>query len=411
MSGENNKKKPGIVSRMFTALLIIILFGAIGFMFYASSHPDVKEKAEALMRGRDKLETAEIRDLSPSYECPVTEEEMGFGIISESDRVYTYFKDVNTDLWLPLDFGRMKLAVGKGILYNQNGVVKEIAKEGMQCWRERKEFMISEAAMKEIEPGEYYLALETWVTEGDGYWYTMFNIRVEDECTYRSSDIGVATCSGRVYFYDKSTDKEGYTFHVYNLGDNRIVEVCLMEFAPFMEKLNFNRKKLDESYYEISEDGASVTLKQEYLQSLLSGPYAYGLELGDGGEINQAQTTSCLCVLDGPYDEPYVEGPERYNVSSGEDYIFTWHLGSASSVDPDTAGLSFMKDGEREAGRVLVFENEGLREDESYVIPAEVLREGYENGFTGFWVEGDYVIMPGFPGAYGGEGFEVIFEP
>ncbi len=52
---------------MLTVLLIIILFGAIGFMFYASSYPDVKEKAETLITGRDKLETAEIRDLSPGY--------------------------------------------------------------------------------------------------------------------------------------------------------------------------------------------------------------------------------------------------------------------------------------------------------------------------------------------------------
>lgn len=98
---------------------------------------------------------------------------------------------------------------------------------------------------------------------------------------------------------------------------------------------------------------------------------------------------TALVLTDGWPDIPDFDGPRTYSLSSGEDYVFTFHMGQAIDMyQSGTSGLFF--DGENgyeknedgSAKYTLLFRTEDIREDETYIIPAEVIREGAERGFN-----------------------------
>lgn len=97
--------------------------------------------------------------------------------------------------------------------------------------------------------------------------------------------------------------------------------------------------ELEEGGYEISPDGCSVTIRADYLSDC--DVYSQPLFLfvrRDGSEFRLDQdneeydSRSILVLKNDETDLPYLEGPETYSLSSGEDCVITYHNGIGQSV-------------------------------------------------------------------------------
>ncbi len=395
-----------VITRIFVA---IISLGAIGFLAIAMFAPEkgkeLEEKLEDLVNQRaERMEVTPVRELSIEYELPLDNdevmfEEYGFEYgfdVNYPDRVYTWFRDLGRDLWLPFYHDDRAAEVGDVILLNRDGVLKHLKKGEYAGNSFSGEAVLYAEALEELPEGDYWAALLIRYQDRPEESYYLFRyIGIYEECTFHTEDYDIATGDGGDLLIDRSTG-EDFTFHLANLGDNVVTDVWKLENMAG----EYTRKHLKEGEeYIVSEDGASVTLTNEYLNSLqdLYG-YWFLFGLGDHSEVSPFEAGSgkylTLFFTDGPIaDPPYIDGPSRYSLSSGEDYVFTLHLGRAIRILEDNSILTIsdedgmeIRDEEGRAIKVFSLHNDDIRADETYVIPASVFQEAAGQGAKNCWL-------------------------
>ena len=197
------------------------------------------------------------------------------------------------------------------------------------------------------------------------------------------------------------------TFHLYNLGENRITQLSTLNRPPLAEA--YSPSPLSEGDYVISEDGHSVTLTEEYLQSrIMRTNYYFRFELGDGTWVDTTPGSEWevyLVPYEGDYDMPYLRGPYTYSASAGGDYVLEFHMGDAVTADFGDAGIDFALPGGIMENRFdLTFDPENIREDGTYVIPASVFQDAIARGCDYYLViQSFYVSSTGWiTAAYSG---------
>ena len=358
------------------------------------------------MRRSEKQETTPARALKPAYAFPLTEEELELGIEwgrMDMERVYTYFKDIGGDLWLPFVMEQYQRDVAEIRVCGPEGMVGRLGKDAFAVDLQRGELRVSAGALSALPEGGYWLAARIEPAGGGG-WYEGYYVSLYDQCAFHSTDTGLATGGNRDLLRFDRGGEAGFTFHLFNLGDNRVVDVWQlaeihgMNLAAGLEEeptRNFSRKRLKPGDFTVSPDGASVTLRPDYLNGLRTlYPYYFLFGLADHAMVDSSALGDGegvgLVLTDGPLaDPPYVKGPAAYSLSSGEDYVFTLHLGQALSVytSEDGSGLWFGQDDGFEDGLGYPFYQADIREDETYAVPAQVLREAAQRGNTCFNVQ------------------------
>lgn len=393
-----------IITRIFVA---VISLAAIGFLVIVMVDPQkgavLQEKLENLVNQRgEAMEVTPVRELSIAYELPLENDEViygeyGFryGLDPEfPDKVYTWFRDLGRDLWLPFYMDDTNhCTLGEAVLLDQEGVVKRLKDGDCSGDSALGEAVIYASALSDVPEGDYWVALLISPDEPEEPdnmpYYVLRYVGIYEECTFHTEDYDISTGNGGQLLVDRSK-KEDFTFHLLNLGDNIVTDVWKLE--NMMGQFTRKHLKAGEEYI-VSEDGASVTLTAEYLDSL-QDLYGYWflfgladhsevshLEVGDGKELT-------IFLTDGPIqDPPYINGADTYSVSSGEDYVFTLHLGRAPKIMENGGGV-YAYDGDwaplvDENGREIrffTFTNGGIGEDETCVIPADVLKDIYERG-------------------------------
>lgn len=247
---------------------------------------------------------------------------------------------------------------------------------------------------------------------------------MRDRCDFHTEDYRI--CPVDTVLFDRSGG-EGFTFHLANLGDNIVTDVWWLQMITTADPYHVPKHLEEGVDYVISEDGASVTLTPEYLDSLtLLYQYHFRFGLGDhsvvsatvDGEPNDVVT---LILTDGPLgDPPVVDGPRSYSLSSGEDYTFTLHLGQALGLWKDGCILRFYdSDGEPmldDAGSErnwFQFETGGIGPDETYTIPASVFREAaaqseLDSAYIGLSIQ---LSSYGWSGYYAWYGYNLEIVP
>ncbi len=398
------------ITRIFIALLSL---AAVGFLAVVMIDPqkgqELQEKLVDLVNQRSELlEVSPVRELSIAYELPFEdydrlyeEYHIEYGLDTNyPDTVYTWFRDLERDLWLPFQNEQLKTTtVGETLLLDQDGVVKRGSAEECPGDSITGEVCIPRSFLEDVPEGDYWVALLAKPDHPqlpyDGPYYILRYLAIYDECDFHTEDYEISNGGGGEVLVDRSTG-EGYTFHLLNLGDNIVTDVWKLENMAG----EFHQKHLKEGEdYILPEDGASVTLTPEYLDSLqdLYGyPFLFGL--GDHSEVctidEDKERYLSIFLTDGPIaDPPFIDGPESYSVSSGEDYVFTLHLGRAINIQEPYCSLTFsQEDGTTyydDFGNIISyyrFLNEEIQEDDTYVIPAEVFQEAAQRGDTSAWL-------------------------
>lgn len=358
------------------------------------------------MRRSEKQETTPARALTPAYAFPLTEEELELGIEwgrMDMERVYTYFQDIGGDLWLPYQLDRNAPPIRGGLLCGPAGVVRQLDAEACAGDPLLGQLRVSAAALGDLPEGDYWLAARVQPPE-QGAWYELYYLSVHAQCAFHTVDVGLATGAngGGDILFDRAGG--GFTFHLFNLGDNRVVDVWQlteihgMNLAAGLEEeptRNFSRKRLKPGDFTVSPDGASVTLRQDYLNGLRTlYPYYFLFGLADHAMVDSSalgEAGVALNLTDGPLaDPPYVDGPKTYSLSSGADYYFTLHMGQALSfyVSEDASGLWFgREEGFEDSLGHILYPTDLQYADETCPVPALVLQEAAARGNTCFNVQ------------------------
>ena len=360
---------------------VLLTIGALGAAVYFASNPDAARHLEEKLNSvydtsAPRLElTSQVQHLEHSY-CfpedtvyPALPRESGAAQQYE-DILFTWFRDVDGDLWLPHEYLEAPVEAGEAFVCTRDGIVKLLEAGVCTVNPARGEIHVPRTVLEDLPEGDYYFGI--WIENngwGDYYGYALA-VR-DDASVVRSDQVGIATKGDGLELMFNLDQEEELTFHLYNLGENRITRVS----AGALDSSNrvSDGVPLKEEDYVIAEDGHSVTFTREYLDSrILLTPYYYAFELGDGTKVTTYEDPTAqmgLVFYDDSCDLPYASGPSFYSLSSGEDYVFTLHLGDAGLYESPECGLWV------EPSYPLQFVRENIREDETYVIPASVMQE------------------------------------
>lgn len=418
-----------IVSRIFIVLLSLAAAAFLGIAVFAPEKGlELQEKLEnAVMQRSEAVEISPVRTLEVAYDFNVQEILDQGCDTGYQDVVYTWFRDLNRDLWVPFEMnGRFAYTPGGAAICNQEGVVKRLEAGACMGGGDFGECGIPAEALADLPEGDYWLALQVVPDEiienVSGPWYVLRYVSVHDRCDFHTEDYRVANQFD--VLFDRSSG-EGFTYHLANLGDNVVQDVWKLEYSlSLSEDMTFTQKRLKEGKdYIISPDGASVTITAEYLASL-QDLYGYNFEFGlaDHSSLNTALSAgegAVLYLTDGPVvNAPYIDGPMAHSLSSGQDYAFTLHMGRAQQVWKselffyDEEGQPAMNpDGTQK--NWLPDYSAGLREGETCVVPASVIQEAAAAGYSQhFWLGFSFQVTDfGYSGYYPYSGYSVNLEP
>ncbi|MBP3684412.1 MAG: hypothetical protein J6J12_05560 [Oscillospiraceae bacterium] len=190
--------------------------------------------------------------------------------------------------------------------------------------------IIAEEFLMSLEPGEYFISIEPVNEQGQTVGLHCLRLVVEEETTYISPQQGFASLgSDWDYIFNDLQNIQPITLSCYNLGDDRIIKFQEISDGIGNQNLVSN---VDSQYYEISEAGNSVTLKEEYLRTI---PEYYmrrfQVTLASGKTINS--TWHYLLTVDGEIDWLTVNGPTTYSLSAGGDYVADIYMGWGSFIE------------------------------------------------------------------------------
>lgn len=419
-----------LISRLFVALISLAAVGFLGiFIFAPEKGVELQDRiADFVTQRSEAIEVSPVRTLEVAYEFDV-EEILDQGCNTNyNGKVYTWFRDLNRDLWLPfINDDRIYHVLGDVVICDREGIVKrlETCTGDSNTW----EFCIPAGALADLPEGDYWVAFrvipEIEIENFTGPWYELRYISIHDQCTFHTEDYDIAAALGN-RLYDRSTG-EGYTFHLLNLGDNIVTDVWKLEYSMTLDgELAFTQKKLTEGKeYALSNHGADVTLTPDYLNSLIP-VYGYNFEFGLGDHSSliteyAGEGGAVLYLADGPLENmPYIEGPWTYSLSSGKDYAFTIHMGRAIQMWAPLCELIFFDP----KGRELLDENgepiswhtfraDGVRADGTYVIPASVFQEAAAHGtWDSFYLSICFQVSDfSYSGYYPRSGYSVHLAP
>ena len=388
------------MKKVLAALGGLLALGALAAVFYLGLHPEehgaLLERIDSLVLGRgEKLEVSPARTPEIAFPLPFTEADTGTYLdMTYGETVFTYFQDLGGDLWLPLRVERpAEPAAVSAVFHGPEGSAEPLDAGACAGDVALGQLRVSGETMAALPEGDYWLAVRC--AAGGHDWVQPYYLSVHSRCTFHSPDRGIATGADSDTVLHDRTSGGGFAFHLYNLGDDRVTDVWRLEETLNVNgdgRRNFSRKKLSPDQFTVSPGGATVTLSQDYLDSLFPlQPYYYDFGLGDYASVDATARRGdgvALVVTDGPLaDAPAVEGPDTYSLSSGQDYVFTLHPGMARQLYAPGTGLLFHSpEGVPENAYSMSFTLDGLGPDETCVIPAALLREGARRGNADFSV-------------------------
>lgn len=331
-------------TKIFTALLILLLPATFLGIWYFQSHPQMLDTLTSKL-GISKLEREERVDvpeekaLTVDYVFPYEYYEEGMDVYGggELDEIwpFSYFKSVGGDLWLRWENERSSEG---GFICNEGGTIKEISPEEVSAVPETGEVRVAETAFADLPEGSYYVCLRP---DGE-FFYMAYYVEVYDKGDF-TPDVFYMTTRDKItetlgyapYQVFYADDPKDLTFHFNNLGENTFNQVFFIKTDITGE--NPHNVNMPDGSYEISDNGNTVTIKADYLAGL-SKNQAYQFALGrkDGSDFvlnGEADDAPEILVMSSrSIDFPYVEGPEVYSLSSGEECVITLHMGTAESV-------------------------------------------------------------------------------
>lgn len=402
-----------IIKWILGTIPVLLVIAALGGAAYLGVHPEKGEELWALAEEKlgDRLtlvEKAPTLELSTeleqpvmSYACPkdIVEPAVGVTVSCDfPDPVYTWFRDVDGDLWISCPNMGYDCQSGGAFIAGQQGIVKQMDAGVCALDAARGEIRVPREVLAELPEGDYWLGVRVFPC-GEDYYMTV-PLCLRDEASFRSPQVGLATRGVNNCILYAQDEGGELPFHLYNLGENRVTRVCTLERPPITDI--YNAIPLSEEDYEISADGHTVTLTEAFLKDRTPRTLTYfRFELGDGTYIDTTVGSDWevyLLPYEGDYDLPYIHGPYTYSASSGEDYVLTYHLGDAAVADFGDAGIVFaLPGGIMEEKFALRFDPEAVGEDGTYVIPASIFQEAAARGCDYYLViQGFYVSATGW---------------
>lgn len=387
---------------------VVLIVAALGGAVYLGLNPEKGEELRVLAEEKlgDKMPffkkaptlelSAEVKQPEMSYDLPKDLIEPSLGIVlsdAPSETVYTWFRDVDGDLWLPCPNMGADAWGEDSFVAGQQGILKRMDAGVCVLDPARGEICVPREVLDELVLGDYWLGFRLFAS-GEEY-YLPFAVCVRDESVFRSPQVGLATRGiNNGILYDAGAGGD-LTFHLYNLGENRITQLSTLNRPPLAEA--YSPSPLSGGDYVISEDGHSVTLTEEYLQSrIMRTNYYFRFELGDGTWVDTTPGSEWevyLVPYEGDYDMPYLRGPYTYSASAGGDYVLEFHMGDAVTADFGDAGIDFALPGGIMENRFdLTFDPENIREDGTYVIPASVFQDAIARGCDYYLVSQSFYV-------------------
>ena len=387
---------------------VVLIVAALGGAVYLGLYPEKGEELRALAEEKlgDKIPffkkaptlelTTEVKQPEMSYDLPKDLIEPSLGVVlsdAPSETVYTWFRDVDGDLWLPCPNMGYDAWSEDSFVGGQQGILKRMDAGVCALDPARGEIYVPREVLDALPLGDYWLGFHLF-TCGEEY-YLPFAVCVRDESTFRSPQVGLATRGqNNCILYDADAGGD-LTFHLYNLGENRITQLSTLNRPPLAEV--YSAAPLSEEDYVISADGHSVTLTEEYLQSrIMRTNYYFRIELGDGTGVDTIPGSEWEVYLvphEGDYDLPYLRGPYTYSASAGGDYVLEFHLGDAVTADFGYMGIDFALPGGVMENRFdLTFDPQDIREDGTYVIPASVFQEAIARGCDYYFITQPFYV-------------------
>ncbi len=416
----------------FKILIVLVGLAAAGFLILAAVDPERAMELQdrfnrAQFQQSEAIEVTPVGTLEVQYDMDV-DEIWNVGCDPNYDgTVYTWFRDLGRDLWLPYYTDLVtRRTIERAAVCGPEGVIQWLEAGVITGSTDTGEIHVPAAVLEALPEGDYWLACRE-IPEGGSFEdgsYLLAYIAVRDQCDFHTEDYRI--CPVDTVLFDRSRG-EGFTFHLANLGDNIVTDVWRLQIAGGADPYHIPKHLEEGVDYVISQDGASVTLTPEYLDSLtLLYQYHFRFGLGDhsvvsatvDGEPNDVVT---LILTDGPLgDPPEMDGPRSYSLSSGEDYTFTLHLGQALGLWKEGCTLRFygpegepMLDEFGAERSWFQFETGGIGPDGTYTIPASVFREAaaqseVESAYIGLSVQmSDY----SWSGYYAWYGYSVEITP
>ena len=389
---------------------VVIAIAVIAGAAYIALEPEAGERLWAMVNSRNTDERI-LLELETGTEEPVMSYEMPGELLFYQDvdwdlheTVYTWFRDTDGDLWLPMSVDMPEMEYGAASVLNRQGVVLNLGTDVIQADPRKGTLFIPRESIETLSEGDYYICIlvstETWQR------YYIYPLMLRDECTFRSTQAGIAA-RGESGDYLVNADREDeVTMHFYNLGENKVTRVLTVAESGVMGEY-VDGFPLSEEQYVISEDGHSVTFTAEYVSTWSKyAPYYFTYELGDGTEIRPHESENRLGIVlhDDGWDLPYTYGPVTYSLSSGEDYVFYIHQGSEGLYESDGSGITFDCD----ESCTYFFDKGLIGEDDSYTVPAEVFLEAAERGAESAWIGPLFGVEITY---YRGSGYSVALLP
>lgn len=406
-------------------LIALVCLAVAGFLVLAAVDPErAMELQDRLNRSQlrqsEAIEVTPVKTLEIAYDMDVDEIWNASCDPDYDGTVCTWFRDLGRDLWLPYYTDLVdRYTIERAALCGPEGVLQWLEAGVVTGSTDTGEIRVPAAVLEALPEGDYWLAYRE-IPEGgsfeDGH-YLLAYIAVRDRCDFHTEDYRI--CPADTVLFDRSGG-EGFTFHLANLGDNIVTDVWRLQISDTADPY-YTPKPLERGRdYVISEDGASVTLTPEYLDSLtLLYMYHFRFGLGDHSVVNTAVDgtpggVTELILTDGPLgDPPGLDGPRTYSLSSGRDYTFTLHQGQAMGLWGDNCLLYFYgpngeplrneQGGER---NWYSLENVRIREDGTGTIPAAVFREAaaqtaLESAYVGLSLQMSSYSWSGYYAWYG----------
>lgn len=410
--------------KALTRIVVAVLsLACIAFLAIAMFKPQLGEEIQTKLediyhRRSEVIEVSPVRSLEIAYDFPLTDEEaLDYWIDPTApDTVFTWFRDLGRDLWLPFPLNQQDhFTVGKVFLVTRDGIFRQLGPGEFEGDSNVGEAVIFASALKDVPGGDYWVVLQMTPDEmREPYHMPCYILRyvgIYDTCTFHTEDYRVVTGGdGGGILMDRSKGEE-FPFHLANLGDNIVTDVWKLEYTP---DGGFTRAHLTGGKdYILSDSGATVTLTPEYLNSLATlyqYPFLFGL--GDHSEVytdgaDAATDVGVTLVLtDGPLgDPPCMTGPETYSLSSGGDCVLRIYTGRAEGIWEIVA---YPND---DSGPIRLDLNE-VRSDGTLVIPAGMMREMAGRGADCVYFDTLFQVTNyGLAGYYRNSGFNVFFEP
>ena len=325
-----------LIKVLFSFLMLALLGGSGYIMYDYTKNPEKYD--EFSKKFQDKItgkENIPVEEVSPfvTPEMTLTLENSpyeGEAYVAHEDYapdkplIMCYGKDMGGNIYVPRNFHVYQSAS----LYSGPDVPERDITEYVSQNIEFKCIEISEELLMSLEAGEYYIVAE-FMTEEGWLYPALIPLIVEEETTFNSVQSGVIVY-GDEYFCvtnDIENPKE-ISFTFYNLGDNPIRALVL----PSDIGNGYLYTEANPDDYYINERGDTVTLKTEYLQSLIvNTKNRYAVRLANGEVLTMESME--VCTVRGDSLNPLViSGPDTYSLSKGGDYVATYEPNLCDSI-------------------------------------------------------------------------------